>query len=680
MAHNGKNAKIGEKRKAVRAGTASYLDRFARFIYRGLKNGVVGAVFTSYSDGRQKDAHGKKSSSFLSPLREAASAAFDEGRASDASKSFATRLLDIKLKVYGTFLMSFGIYTFLFGLVDNFLFGTERQVFGLLFGLILAVSALPLLFSDEAASSAVDNSAFGSALKSVSGLNDGRFDESEKTGRGRVSYGFIAGVIAGGIAYFVSPYKIVFVLLFIALLWITVSRPEFGMVALSFLLPFLTNSANLILISAVAVSFLVKLVRRKRFASFETLDASVFGVLLIILLGGIVASADGALGEAALYVLLISVYFLTVNLFKTKAWLDRATASAVMGLSASCLLYVAGFLGDMAFGGVSLALSEMLEGTLASQLIMGDKAVISAVSAVALPMAVSFFMRPAFRVTRGYSAAAVLLLILPVIFDGSVYSALAAALSVLLLLLIYSRNAIYIIFSGVITVPVASLLFPAAASRIAAALSEGFARFGRTRLELWDSISGALSDFLFGGVGFGKASFEAVRPMLSGNTPDSVAHSYNTYLQIWVETGVFGLVIFLVFAWLIVSSAFTAFLRIDRARKNPALRTRGIYINIPESLSQFASKDVKSKGKLSVNEYCVSRRMGIAAPLCSVAGMLFYGIFDYIWYNEKVFLLFWIAAGLSAAYSTITRNEIDEIEASYTLGDDREHNFEADIV
>ena len=678
MAQVGKNEKTGKKRKAVRAGTASYLDRFARFIYRGLKCGVVGAVFTSYSDGRRSDASGRNGKSFLSPLREAASSAFDSGYSSDASKSFAEGLLDIKLKVYGTFLLSFGIYTFLFGLLDNFLFGVQREIFGLVFGVILAASAVPLLFSEEALSSAVDNSAFGSAFKSVSGISSERFEGREKPGRGRVSYGFIAGVIAGGVAYFVSPFKIVLFLLFLFLLWITVSRPEFGIVTLSFLLPFLTTEVCAVLVAAVGVSYVVKLIRKKRFASFETLDASVFGILLIILLGGIAASVKGALGESVLYVILILAYFLSVSLLRTKAWLDRATVAAVFGLSVSALLYAVGLVGDIAFGGVSSALSQMLDGTLAASLILGDKTVVSAVSVIAVPMAVSFFMRPAFKVTRGYSSAAVLLLLLPVIFDGSVYSVLAVSLSVLLLLLIYSRKSIYIIFSAVITVPVAAFIFPAFTSRIASLIAEGLGGFGTTRSEIWKAVSEKLSDFLFGGIGFGKASFESVRPMLSGNG-SGAEHAYNTYLQIWLETGVFGLVIFLIFAWLITSSAFTTFLRIDRARKNPALRTRGVSINIPESLAQFASKENNRDARLSVNEYCVSRRMGIAAPFCSVFGMLFYGAFDYIWYNEKVFLLFWIAAGLSAAYCAITRKEIDDIEASYTLGDDREHNFEADI-
>ncbi len=673
---NGKKRRRPGKRREK---YASVLDGISGYVYKGLKNGVVGALFTSYDRGKKDRAFGGEKKNLLSSLREAASGAFNEGYASSVSKALAEKLTQIKLKVYGAFLMTFGVYTLLFGLLDNFIMGTDRKVFGILFGLVFAVSAFPLLFSDEALASALDNSSVGAALKAVTGIRSDGSEEAGRVGKGRVSYGFIAGVVVGGIAYFLSPAKVTVFMMMLLLLWIVIPKPEFGMVALSFLIPFIPLSVSCIFISVIAVSFLVKLLRKKRFVSFETLDASVLGVLLIILLGGIVAVTPSAFGDSLVYVLLIGVYFLTVGLMKTKAWLDRMTVAAVFGLSLTCVIYFIGLVGDMTVGGVSVALADMLEGTLAAQLIGGDKAVISAVSVIALPIVFSFFMRPAFKVATGYSAMAVLFLMLPVILNGSVYSALAVCISVLLLLLIYSRNSIYIVFSCIITVPVLKLLFPVLASRTAAALAEGFSEFGKTRAQLWYGITESLSEFLFGGIGFGKENFAAVYPVLSGSTAGNAAHTYNTYLQIWVETGVFGLVIFLVFAWLIISASFTAFYRIDRAGKDSALRTKGIRINIPETLLQFANEGKREGARLSVEQYCVSRRMGIAAPLCSVVGMLFYGFFDYIWYDEKVFLLFWLAAGLCAAYCANTVNEIDDIESSYILREDRYHKFEADI-
>ena len=69
---------------------------------------------------------------------------------------------------------------------------------------------------------------------------------------------------------------------------------------------------------------------------------------------------------------------------------------------------------------------------------------------------------------------------------------------------------------------------------------------------------------------------------------------------------------------------------------------------------------------LTVSQFSVSRRIGVAAPLCSVLSLLIYGFTDYIWYDEKVFLVFWLVAGLCAAYVRTTRREINDIETSYS--------------
>lgn len=669
LAKGGDNVSHGENRSKFRKGTVSFFDKAFKYIYDGLKNGAVGALFTSYDSG---DSGRSRSAS---KIKSAMSSAFDVGYTAKVSKKMSAAMLSVRLRVYGAFLATFGIYTLLFELFDNFLFGQERYVFDLFFGLILIFCSVPLIVSEKKLNEALLCSALGFLIKAPTVTNS---DESGKRGIGRVSHGFIIGVAAGSIAYFSSPYKTVVAIIFLVLLWTVLSKPELGVVFISFLLPFITAKTAIFLLMVTVAAFAVKIIRGKRYACFETVDASVLGVVLTLFLGGLAAFSSGTYGESLTYVLLITVYFLSVNLLRTKAWLDYATVALVFGLSLSCLLSAAGYVCDITVGPVSSNLAGMFEGTLTKQLMLRDSQTASVVSIISIPLALSLFMRPAFKLAKGYVLAALALLVIPFISVGSVYGALAVAVAVLLLLLVYSRKSLYVVLAGTAVVSATALLLPNVFARASAYIGKELASSTLFREELWKNTLGVLSDFLFGGIGFGKECFSKISPMLS-DAGANIPHTYNTYLQLWIETGIFGLIILLVFAWLLVSSSFTVFKRVDSARKNPALRTRGLRINNPDSLSSFASERRGTNIKLSVNQYGISRRIGAAAPLCSIVGMLVYGFFDYIWYDEKVFLMFWLTAGICSAYVRSARKEIEDIELSYLLREEGSGAWETDV-
>ena len=42
--------------------------------------------------------------------------------------------------------------------------------------------------------------------------------------------------------------------------------------------------------------------------------------------------------------------------------------------------------------------------------------------------------------------------------------------------------------------------------------------------------------------------------------------------------------------------------------------------------------------------------MEAAAPLCGILAVLVQSFTDYTWYNYRVYLMFWLVAGLSVAY------------------------------
>ena len=66
-----------------------------------------------------------------------------------------------------------------------------------------------------------------------------------------------------------------------------------------------------------------------------------------------------------------------------------------------------------------------------------------------------------------------------------------------------------------------------------------------------------------------------------------------------------------------------------------------------------------------------------AAPLCGISGVLVQGFTDYMWYNYRVYLMFWICLGLTAAFARFGR---ERIAAGESLMDDDSSTAVADIT
>jgi O-antigen ligase len=106
---------------------------------------------------------------------------------------------------------------------------------------------------------------------------------------------------------------------------------------------------------------------------------------------------------------------------------------------------------------------------------------------------------------------------------------------------------------------------------------------------------------------------------------EAAPHAHNLYLQIAVEMGVFALIAFLIFIFLFAQFSFS-FCKSAMNRSNKLL-----------SLGIF----------------------------CGVLALLIQGMTDYVWYNYRVFLLFWMIVGLGVAHVCSAKNTEEEMEGVY---------------
>jgi len=131
------------------------------------------------------------------------------------------------------------------------------------------------------------------------------------------------------------------------------------------------------------------------------------------------------------------------------------------------------------------------------------------------------------------------------------------------------------------------------------------------RTFIWQTAYRMISDFWAGGVGPGTAAFREVYNKFYMVTGVTAFHAHNLYLELLVETGLFGL---LGFFWLVLG---------------------------------YFSYGLKKLVRMPA----VFEKTILAAALAGMAGYLVNGLTENSWYSFKLVLLFWwlLALGVSAA-------------------------------
>lgn len=140
------------------------------------------------------------------------------------------------------------------------------------------------------------------------------------------------------------------------------------------------------------------------------------------------------------------------------------------------------------------------------------------------------------------------------------------------------------------------------------------------RVYIWIGTLKMLKDYWFCGIGIGTAAFEKIYSNYALSAI-SAPHSHNLYLQIITENGIMGII---TFAAVMV-----------------------VYFK------QCVSTVITCKDK-----FLKSIIIGLASGML---GYLVQGVFDNVWYNYRVFLLFFIILGITAVSIEVAKNSSTEV-------------------
>ena len=617
----------------------SLLGRLTDALYRWLSEGLFGTIFTAYSPERALMANGAltKYLSVGEKTRKNAKKArgfFAEAFETSFFVNFFSRMkrymLQMPIRNFGNYFFSFGLYAVFAYVVKHFIAELgEPKTSDLVAGVAYLFIAVPLLSSKRSLADALKSSStVGALLCDAFGMREECFEVSMKQTKLRANLSILLGMLSGILCFFIDAAVIPIALLLIVFVSLIIATPEIGVIVSLFMIPFfsLTPYPSLtlaVLLGVSSLGYAIKLIRGKRIIKFELIDGAVVAFsLLMFFSGAISAGGQSSLYEALLLCVLVLVYFLTVNMMRTESWIRRCVMALV---SSAVVVSVVGiveyFFGDLTARWLDTEYFPDIKGRVVS--LFDNANVLAFYLVMIFPFALEVTARCRNKRERFLAVVSIAAIVLCVVFTWSRGAWIGLIAVTLLYFIIKTRKTIKVLIGACFLVPVLPVILPQ--SVINRFLSIGDMSDSSTyyRFHTWLGSFDMLGDHLFGGIGFGSSAFERVYPQYAHAGIESAEHSHNLFLQITVMMGVVGLAVFLAVLLLF-------------AQKN---------------LEYY--KNAKASGSYS----------GVAvAAFCSVMCAIVMGMFDYIWYNNRIFFLFWAVIGISCAAVRISDSLAERTE------------------
>ena len=369
-----------------------------------------------------------------------------------------------------------------------------------------------------------------------------------------------------------------------------------------------------------AVAYLIKVLRGKRVFKFGITELAFFGFMLAVFLGGFAPGESNTLENALLCCSLMLIFPLAVNLMKYRRWLKTCVSAflipaavvAFIGIAQYCIgIAPSGWLDEELFTGIASRTVSLFN----------NPNILGVYLAMVFPLALMITL-PGYstrvRIIGGIISA---FIVVCAVFTFSRSAWIALVFGGLLFAVMISPKGILWIFPAGGLAVIASLVFP---ETIGARLINFVTMSDSAnsyRVAVWNSSWDLLSDVFAGGIGMGEEAFKTAYVNFASMGTQYAMHSHSLYIQIAIQLGIVGLAAFLIALFVIARKSYSA------------------------SVNPISDRELMRCNKASI---------------AGAASLLVAGMFDYTWYNFRVFFIFWALLGFACA--TVNLSEKVRIE------------------
>ncbi len=644
-----KHTKKTEKKSpliAFFAAIAAFPTRFAGW----LASCWLGRAFLSYdtvTEGfresrlfrRFRDMRGVRA---LSPVRDRVARALSDGKPTVLLRSFLEKLRYTETRTYGVMFATLGLYTVLAYAFKRYLIAGDPGDFSaLVTGIVIVLISLLMLLSGKPLGHDLQESRLlGFLFFHVVNMRRSPLIPGRVKPFGAAT-AFLVGSLLGISSFIWHPLYTVGAILGIALFSLLLFSPELCLFSAVFLAPFMIFAERptillCVLILIGVVGYCIKLLFGKRLLSFEPLDFAVL-FLMAAYLFSVFFTYGGtpSVARALVYTTLLCGYFLAVNLLTSSALIKQAVSALVFGGSVVVVIGLfQQFAGKAVADWLDSSAYEYISGRITS--LFENPNVLAVYLILLFPFVMAGILSRGSSLQRTGRFLLFCMFLAAIVYTWSRGAWLGVLCALAVFLFACNPATMYLLIPACVAAP---FLLHIAGGPIALRLSSITSADTSVsyRLNLWRGTWRMLSDHFLGGIGMGEEAFLSVYPYYALSGIETAPHTHSLYLQHFAEFGFMGMVLLLVFIFLFFCCNFTHI----RSEKNDGLRLTSL------------------------------------AAGCGVVAVLMNGFFDQVFYNSRVFFLFFIVVGIASACSRVGKTE--EIRRA-PIRDDGSETFSVDIA
>ena len=538
--------------------------RFGNFLYKKIGSGLYSFLFGSY-DAMCDTFDASRIGGALGGKNRAArylAADIEESVYVSAVAAMMRYLSCLSLRVIGVFLMSCGFYSLL-GQTVLYLIDTETAHFlPAAISAVLIVLGIPLLFSGKPLCTAIhDSTVLNAFFTRFCGFHERSYVAPDGA-TGRKGAAFILGLPFGILSCFVHPLWLIAGCIAVIAAYIVLINPECGLYAAIFLMPIFVillrpsiYLALLVIYTTFALG--VKLLRGKRYFRVEPLDIVVLCFMAAMLLGGLVSYGGGqSIRAAAIYVALMLGYYLAVGLLNTKEKLVRAALLLCVSMLLVSLYGVyQNVTGNISAEWIDTEMFDNIGGRVVSTFenpnMLGEYLILL------LPIVAAIFFGDRHLSTKPASLAAFAVGCLCLIYTWARGAWLGFLFAAVLFVLMWSRRSVALIVAGVCALPLLVPYLPANIVSRFTSIGDLTDTSTNYRVYIWRGSARMAADYAWTGVGVGEQAFNRIYPYYSFAGIEKAPHAHNLFLQIFIELGIFGFVLFIATLICFLQSGFS---------------------------------------------------------------------------------------------------------------------------
>ena len=625
------------------------LDRLSGKIYRSFSTGFFGWLFTGYiHDDKSILVSWIAGSRVWAWIRQGCrlvSRQIEESLLLGLFRQGIRGFLQCRMRTLGCGFFAFGLYTAAFQTIKAMRQGNPLSLPEqpeLLFALGVICFSVPMLLSKTTVCASLCSTPSGLGILKALGWEADQVQVlcSREPVR-RTWIAFLAGIFCGALTFFAAPWWIAGALVLLSAAFLILYKPEIGVMALFFGMPFLPTMVLAGLVIYVFICFAIKLIRGKRTVHVEPLDIMTAAFAAVLFFGGTVSLSSGSLKPALLFVCFLLGYFETVWLLRERKWLIRCSVAGVLSASLTALYGIFQYLTGTALMAEAWVDSEMFKsiggravGTLENPNMLGEYLILMIPLAVVMLVGHGEGLRrlPAF-VCLGIMGTCLILTWSRGAWLGLIFAAV-------LFLFIWHKRAMWLVFAGLASIPFLPYILPDSIIQRFTSIGNLSDSSTSYRLFIWRASCDMIRDFGWTGIGIGEEAWNRVYPVYAYLGVEAAPHSHNLFLQIWLEMGICGLLLFLAVLFFLCQSLFTLCRDLRDCGK---LTLLDLHDMDKGSLSGTMFNTMTRRTRTQL-------RISCAAPLAGVFAVLVQGMTDYSWYNYRVYLMFWLMIGLTSAY------------------------------